>query len=143
MVTGYARMKDLENARRYFDNIPEKNVVSWNAMLSAYAQNGSPEEALRLFDGMMDSGDKPNETTWAIAISAYSSCGNSSIAGLFIQKLNQKRMHLSYFGKTAVLDMYAKHGSVKSAREVFDELGVYKSSGTRNAMISAYARVWN
>ncbi|KAL6183985.1 hypothetical protein ACLB2K_045393 [Fragaria x ananassa] len=141
MVTGYARMKDLENARRCFDDVPEKNVVSWNAMLSAYAQNGCPEEALRLFDDMMDSGVQPNETTWAVVISACSSCGDSSVVDSFIQKLNQKRMHLSYFGKTAMLDMYAKRGSIESAREVFDELGVYKSSGTWNAMISAYARV--
>lgn len=143
MVTGYARMKDLENARRYFDNIPEKNVVSWNAMLSAYAQNGSPEEALRLFDDMMNSGDQPNETTWAIVISACSSCGNSSPANSLVQKLNQKRIHLSYIGKTALLDMYAKRGSLKSAREIFDELGVYKNTVTWNAMISAYARVGN
>ncbi|PRQ19576.1 putative tetratricopeptide-like helical domain, DYW domain-containing protein [Rosa chinensis] len=136
MVTGYARMKDLENARRYFDNIPEKNVVSWNAMLSAYAQNGSPEEALRLFDGMMDSGDKPNETTWAIVISACSSCGNSSIADSFIQKLNQKRMHLSYFGKTAMLDMYAKRGSIKKLFDKMPERDVV----SWNSMISGYAQ---
>ncbi|ONI36475.1 hypothetical protein PRUPE_1G586800 [Prunus persica] len=141
MVTGYARMKDLENARRYFDEIPEKNVVSWNAMLSAYAQNRFPEEALKLFDDMMNSRDQPNETTWAIVISACSSCGDCSLADSFVQKLNQKRIHLSYFAKTALLDMYAKRGSLQAARQVFDELGVSRNTVTWNAMISAYTRV--
>ncbi|CAN6719985.1 unnamed protein product [Malus baccata var. baccata] len=141
MVAGYARIKDLKNARRYFDQIPQKNVVSWNAMLSAYAQNGCPEDALRLFDDMMNSGDQPNETTWAIVISSCSSCGDCSLADSLVQKLNQKQIHLSYFSKTALLDMYAKRGSLQTARQIFDELGAYRNTITWNAMISAYTRV--
>lgn len=141
MLTGYAKTKDLEKARDYFDRMPEKNVVSWNAMISGYAQNGIADETFRLFDKMINSGVQPNETTWMIIISSCSSRGDPVLADLLIRKLNQRQVHLSSFAKTALVDMYAKCGNLRTARKVFDELGICRNSVTWNAMISAYARV--
>lgn len=143
MVTGYAKVKDLEAARRYFDCMPERSVVSWNAMLSGYAQNGLAEEALRLFDEMVNAGIEPDETTWVTVISACSSRGNPCLAASLVRTLHQKRIQLNCFVRTALLDMYAKCGSIGAARRIFDELGAYRNSVTWNAMISAYTRVGN
>lgn len=141
MVTGYAKMKDLEKARDYFDRMLEKNVVSWNAMLSGYAQNGFADEALKLFNDMMNSRVQPNETTWVIIISSCSSRSDPILADSLVRTLSQRQVHLSYFAKTALVDMYAKCGSLRTARKIFDELGTFRNSVTWNAMISAYTRV--
>ncbi|KAF3440655.1 hypothetical protein FNV43_RR18939 [Rhamnella rubrinervis] len=141
MVTGYAKMKDLEKARDYFDQMAEKNVVSWNAMLSGYAQNGFGDEALKLFNDMMNSRVQPNETTWVIIISSCSLRGDPVLADSLVRTLNQRQVHLSYLAKTALVDMYAKCGSLRTARKLFDELGNFRNSVTWNAMISAYTRV--
>ncbi|GAV77355.1 PPR domain-containing protein/PPR_2 domain-containing protein/PPR_3 domain-containing protein/DYW_deaminase domain-containing protein [Cephalotus follicularis] len=141
MVTGYAKVKDLESARRYFDQIPVKSVVSWNAMLSGYAQNGYAEEALELFDEMSNAGIQPNETTWVTVISACTLHGDPCLADSLVKKIEQKQIRLNYFVKTALLDMHAKCGSLKTARIFFDELGEYRNIAAWNAMISAYARV--
>lgn len=141
MVTGYAKKGDLESARRYFDEMPEKSVVSWNAMLSGYAQNGFAEKALRLFDDMINAGVQPNETTWVTVISSLSLHGDPCLADLLVRTLDQKKIHLNCFVKTALLDMYAKCGNLETAQRIFDELGVYRNSITWNAMISAYTRV--
>lgn len=141
MVSGYAKVKDLKAARRYFDCMPERSVVSWNAMLSGYAQNGLAEEALRLFDEMVNAEIEPDETTWVTVISACSSRGDPSLSSSLVRMLHRKRIRLNCFVRTALLDMYAKCGSIEAARTVFDELGVYRNSVTWNAMISAYARV--
>ncbi|GAB4848571.1 hypothetical protein Ancab_003277 [Ancistrocladus abbreviatus] len=141
MVTGCSKIKDLEGARRYFDAMPEKTVVSWNAMLSGYAQNGSDEAALRLFDEMLNARVQPDETTWVTVISVCSSRGDPCFAQALVETINEKRIRLNCFVKTALLDMYAKCGNLEAARGIFDELGVHKNSVTWNAMISAYARV--
>lgn len=141
MVTGYAKMGALKSARRYFDEMPEKSVVSWNAILSGYAQSGFAEEALRLFDDMVNTGVQPNETTWVIVISSLSSHGDPCLAETLVRKIDQKKIHLNCFVKTALVDMHAKCGSLETARIFFDELGVSRNSVTWNAMISAYARV--
>ncbi|XP_021644028.2 pentatricopeptide repeat-containing protein At1g14470 [Hevea brasiliensis] len=140
MVTGFAKIKDLENARKYFDDMPVKSVVSWNAMLSGYAQNGFAKEALKLFDDMMSAGVQPNETTWTSVISSCSSCADPCRAESFVKMIEKNRFKVNCFVKTALLDMNAKLGNLEAARNIFNELRVYRNSVTWNAMISAYAR---
>jgi pentatricopeptide repeat protein len=141
MVSGYAKMGALKSAGRYFNEMPEKSVVSWNAMLSGYAQSGFAEEALRLFHDMMNTGVQPNETTWVIVISSLSLHGDPYLANSLVRKIDQKKIHLNCFVKTALVDMHAKCGSLETAQKLFDELGVFRNSVTWNSMISAYARV--
>ncbi|KAL9246088.1 hypothetical protein vseg_019667 [Gypsophila vaccaria] len=141
MVTGFSRVKDLESARWYFDRMPERNVVSWNAMLSGYAQNGYEEEALRLFGVMLDAGVKPDERTWVVIISLCSARGDACLAQTLLEMLDKRKVFVNSFIQTALLDMYAKCGNLKAARDIFDGLGVQMSSASWNAMISAYARV--
>ncbi|XP_010496099.1 PREDICTED: pentatricopeptide repeat-containing protein At1g14470-like [Camelina sativa] len=143
MITGFAKLKDLENARRYFDMMPEKSVVSWNAMLSGYAQNGFTEETIRLFDEMLrlGVGVKPNETTWVIVISACSIRGDPSLAHSLVKLIDEQRVRLNCFVKTALLDMHAKCRDILSARRIFNEFGTQKNLVTWNAMISGYTRI--
>ena len=51
------------SARLLFDKMPEKNMVTWNAMIAGYSQNGHGEEAVRLFRQMELSGLIPNVTS--------------------------------------------------------------------------------
>lgn len=140
MVTGYSNMGELKKAKAFFDQMPTRTVVSWNAMLSGYTQNGYADEALKLFDEMMRLGFRPDETTWVTIISSCSSSGDPLLARSLVETLDKNQIHLNSFVKTALLDMYAKCGNLSMARQIFNELGVYRNSVTWNAMISAYAR---
>ncbi|XP_058188494.1 pentatricopeptide repeat-containing protein At1g14470 [Rhododendron vialii] len=141
MVTGFSKMRDLKSARRVFDEMPEKSIVSWNAMISGYVQNGFPKEAIRLFTEMANSGFQPNETTLVLVISSCSSRGDPCLAESLVKMMDEKRVHLNYFVKTALIDMHAKCGSLETARKIFDELGEHKNSVVWNTMISGYTRV--
>ncbi|PKI50268.1 hypothetical protein CRG98_029341 [Punica granatum] len=142
MVAGCAKTGDLDSARKYFDKMPRRNVVSWNAMLSGYAQNGLHDEALKLFDGMASSGFQPDDTTLVAVISSCAARGDASLAASLIERLgfNQGCPGSNFFVKTALLDMYAKCGSIAKARQIFDELRDGRSTVTWNAMISAYCK---
>ncbi|KAG8364020.1 hypothetical protein BUALT_Bualt19G0082800 [Buddleja alternifolia] len=140
MVTGYSKMRDLENARTYFDRMPSKTVVSWNAMLSGYAQNGFSDEALSLFNEMVSFGVSPNETTCVAVISSCSSRGDVAVAESVVKMIEERGIRLNPFVKTALLDLYAKCGGLEMAREIFDELGVYRNLVAWNSMISGYTR---
>ncbi|XP_019425780.1 PREDICTED: pentatricopeptide repeat-containing protein At1g14470 [Lupinus angustifolius] len=142
MVTGYAKSRNLKTARMYFDNMPERSVVSWNAMLSGYAQSGEPQETIRLFNHMLNSGNEPDQTTWVIVISSCSSLADDdpSVVDSILRELEKVNFQSNYFVKTALLDLQAKCGNLEAARKIFDQLGVCKNSVTWNAMISAYAR---
>ncbi|XP_042514880.1 pentatricopeptide repeat-containing protein At1g14470 [Macadamia integrifolia] len=140
MVSGYSKHGDMMKAQKFFEEMPEKTVVSWNAMLSGYVQNGFVEEALRLFRDMVDAGIQPDEITWVTIISSCSARGDPRLAESLVGSLDQRLIHLNVFVKTALLDMYAKCGSIGTARRIFDEMGTYRNPVSWNAMISAYTK---
>eukprot|EP00268_Persea_americana_P062851 TRINITY_DN8096_c0_g3_i1.p1 TRINITY_DN8096_c0_g3~~TRINITY_DN8096_c0_g3_i1.p1 ORF type:complete len:760 (+),score=126.47 TRINITY_DN8096_c0_g3_i1:385-2664(+) len=142
MVSGYSKCGDLENARRIFEEMPEKSVASWNALLSGYAQKGLVEDGLRVFEEMMDSGFRPDETTWVTVISMCSVRGDLKLAESLVGTLHQRRIELNCFVKTALIDMYAKCGSLETAQQIFNSMA-FRNPVTWNAMISGYARSGN
>ncbi|XP_039121331.1 pentatricopeptide repeat-containing protein At1g14470-like isoform X1 [Dioscorea cayenensis subsp. rotundata] len=139
MVSGLARAGELEEARRVFELMPERSVVSWNAVLSGYVKNGLPDECLFLFNKMMNSGVRPNETSWVTVISACASKGDLQLARTLVQQLEESRVNLNFYVKTALIDMYAKCGCLEKASEMFATMKD-RNSVTWNAMISAYIR---
>ena len=56
LVVLYCKCECLVDAREVFDEMPERNVVSWTAMISGYSQKGFSSEALYLFVQMLRSG---------------------------------------------------------------------------------------
>lgn len=64
LVCMYARFGEVDVARHLFDKMPEKDAVSWNTMISAYAARGMWEEAFKLFESMRITSTEVNIITW-------------------------------------------------------------------------------
>lgn len=56
LIVFYVKCEALSDARKVFDEMPARNVVSWTAMISGYSRNGVYSEALILFIHMLKSG---------------------------------------------------------------------------------------
>ncbi|KAJ7568863.1 hypothetical protein O6H91_01G050800 [Diphasiastrum complanatum] len=76
LVDMYAKCLCLEDARRVFNNMHQRNVVSWNAMIAGYAQHGLGKDALALLERMQRENIKPNQVTY---VSVLSACSHSGI----------------------------------------------------------------
>ncbi|XP_057830909.2 pentatricopeptide repeat-containing protein At1g11290, chloroplastic [Cryptomeria japonica] len=80
LVDMYAKGKNIHKARDLFNKMPQKNVVSWTAMVAAYAQNGYAQngfckDALRVFELMKHSGTNPDHVSFASVLLACSYVG--------------------------------------------------------------------
>jgi pentatricopeptide repeat protein len=75
LVDMYAKNGILAEAKQAFDELTMPDIVSWNALLTGYAQFGRCREALALFYSLMAHGAAPNEATFLIALSACSHGG--------------------------------------------------------------------
>ncbi|KAH9293625.1 hypothetical protein KI387_041172, partial [Taxus chinensis] len=70
-------MQNVEAYTRHelFDKMPQRDVVSWTAMIAGYAQNGFCKDALKLFELMKHSGTYPDHVSFACVLFACSHAG--------------------------------------------------------------------
>ncbi|MED6195995.1 Pentatricopeptide repeat-containing protein, mitochondrial [Stylosanthes scabra] len=135
----YARCGSLEEARRVFDEMPSKDMVTWTSMITGYSQNECAEHALVLFPQMLRFGSKPNEFTLS---SLVKSCGfiSSYKDGQQIHACCMKYgFHSNVFVGSSIVDMYARCGYLSEARLAFDKLE-NKNEVSWNALIIGYTR---
>ncbi|CAL5382612.1 unnamed protein product [Camellia sinensis] len=139
LITMYARCGQLGCARKVFDEISERDVVSWNSMISGYSKMGFAGDAVAVFGKMRDEGFEPDEMTVVSVLGACGDLGDLNL-GRWVQGfvVNNKMQLNSYVG-SALIDMYTKCGDLLSARGVFDRM-VKKDVVTWNAMITGYAQ---
>jgi pentatricopeptide repeat protein len=119
----YFKCGSVVDARRVFDQMVEWNdVFSWTVMIAAYAKHGFPEEALALF--------QPNATnrypTQSVHLCHCSPSLPKSAAleqGIEVhEEIIRLDFRLMPLWRNALVDMYAKCGSIENARDVFDKM---------------------
>ncbi|XXG63529.1 hypothetical protein AAC387_Pa05g1696 [Persea americana] len=128
----------VDEARKLFDMMPTRDVVSWNSLINSYAKNGYAYEALEAFKEMQDLGMEPNKVTF---LSVLSSCAQIGALekGREMDCLAKKMGIGSDLSVgTALLDMYAKSGSLADAHRVFDRISP-RDVIVWSAMINGYA----
>jgi pentatricopeptide repeat protein len=124
MVDFYVRCGSLESAKYLFVNMPNRDVVSWTTMIGGYAQKGFGEEAVRVFQEMVEGGEaEPNEVTIINVLSACSSTGALNL-GQWVHSYIDTRSDLTEEGNVgnALINMYVKCGDVGMAIQVFNML---------------------
>ncbi|XP_010548633.1 PREDICTED: pentatricopeptide repeat-containing protein At4g30700 [Tarenaya hassleriana] len=137
LTTVYSKLNEMASARKLFDESPDKSLASWNAMISGYTQNGLTEDAISLFKEMQRCAMSPNPVTITCILSACAQLGTLSLGRHVHDLVKNKGFKSNIFVSTALIDMYAKCGSIAEARRLFD-LMPEKNVVTWNAMIFGY-----
>ncbi|GJN14391.1 hypothetical protein PR202_gb01214 [Eleusine coracana subsp. coracana] len=119
LVLCYAGLSSLPAARRLFDGMRERDAILWTSMLSAYAQGGEPEAALRFFGGMV-AAQVPLDAV--VMVSLLLACGQlgwqrhgRSLHAFCVRRFLGMPLSLG----NALVDMYVKCGDFAFAESVF------------------------
>eukprot|EP01018_Ginkgo_biloba_P037025 Gb_10985 [translate_table: standard] len=138
LVDMYAKCGRIEKALEVFDKMQQPNVVSWTAIIAGCVHNGQGVEALQLYRQMKQVGVKPEPNTFASVLPA---CANLAALehGMEIHQDILKSGFLpDVFVENALIDMYAKCGSIEKSRAVFDKMH-QRSVVSWTVMIAGYA----
>ncbi|XP_019095390.1 PREDICTED: pentatricopeptide repeat-containing protein At5g55740, chloroplastic-like [Camelina sativa] len=135
----YGKCGVLDDARKVFDEIPERNVVAWNALMVGYVQNGMNEEAIRLLSDMRKEGVEPTRVTVSTCLSASANMGGveEGLQSHAIAIVNG--LELDNILGTSLLNFYCKVGLIEYAEMVFDRM-FDKDVVTWNLLISGYVQ---
>lgn len=159
-IAWFARIGQVENARRVFDQMRNKSIVAWNSIVSGYFQNFRPYEARILFERMperntvswnglisgyikngmirearkvFDMMPKRNVVSWTVIVRGYIQEGMISEAESLFWQMPEKNV-VSW---TVMLGGLIQDGRVDEARRLFD-LMPEKDVVARTSMIGGY-----
>ncbi|KAI5652827.1 hypothetical protein M9H77_30014 [Catharanthus roseus] len=120
MITGYVKQGEMENAKELFNIVPKRDVVTWNTMISGYVLRGEYLRAFEMYEEMRSRGDYPNKVTMLSLVSACADSGALDVGEkLHCSILEMDQGEMSSVMGNALIDMYAKCGSIKKALQAF------------------------
>lgn len=137
LVDMYAKCGVIEGARKLFDEMPRRDLVTWTVMIRAYTECGNAYESLGLFDLMMEERVILDKFATVTVVSACAKLGAMNKARLVHEYVRRKKFPLDVVLGTAMIDMYSKCGCIDSARDVFVGM-VEKNVVSWSTMLAAY-----
>ncbi|XP_004289150.1 PREDICTED: putative pentatricopeptide repeat-containing protein At3g11460 [Fragaria vesca subsp. vesca] len=140
LLAMYSKFGEMGYAYQVFDKMPERDLTTWNTMVSGYVRNGDPREALAVFERMGRFGVRADGTS---LLGVVSGCGE--LVALKLGKAVHAYVVLNggevwnEFLMNALIEMYWKCRCVAYSRRLFERVEV-KDTVSWNTMIRGYER---
>ncbi|KAK6257652.1 hypothetical protein QUC31_001111 [Theobroma cacao] len=128
----YAKCGNLGFALRVFEEMPDRDVVSWNSMIGAYMARREIESAIGLFELMPER----NAVTWNSLLSGLSRAENMSLASSVFERMPER----NEIAWNSMISGYLKMGNLDAARSIFDQMP-QKTVVSWTALISGYVTI--
>ncbi|XP_021852316.1 pentatricopeptide repeat-containing protein At4g02750 [Spinacia oleracea] len=161
-ISTLSRAGNVKAARQLFDKMPNRDVITWNALLTGYWKNGAFDQSKKLFMSMpernvvswnsmiagciendlIDEGfqyfhmmPRKNVSSWNAMISGFVKNGRIEEAIRLFKEMPCRNI----ISCTAMIDGYLQKGMVGEAKALFDQIP-QKNSITWTVMISGYVQ---
>ncbi|KAJ0966078.1 hypothetical protein J5N97_027216 [Dioscorea zingiberensis] len=138
LIDVYINSKFIIGARQLFERMSEMDIVSWNSLISGSAHHGDPMECLKLFCQMNSEGAVvPDAITLIAVLGACDRISALQFGRITHAYLAKKGFDKEFTVATALIDMYAKCGSLSCSHHAFDEMDS-KNLISWSTMVSGY-----
>ena len=140
LIDMYAKCGVPAKAQEVLEELPTRNVISWNALLAGYVQQGQCYEVLYGFEHMQSEGLSPDAVTFMCILKACRSTETMHIG----EQIHDRIMSAQLLEGDAVLgttlvDMYAKCGMLAKAEKVLKGLPD-RNTVSWNVLIAGYTK---
>ncbi|KAL5999019.1 hypothetical protein ACLOJK_009969 [Asimina triloba] len=138
-VAMYTHSGRMEDARKIFDLLLEKNLISYNIMVDGYTKNLDSEEAFELLQQIEDAGVGPCGFTFASLLSAAASIGALGKGQQLHARLLKERFQTDQRINNALVSMYSRCGSIEDASQAFNQMAS-RNVISWTSMITGFAK---
>ncbi|KAK4266814.1 hypothetical protein QN277_023684 [Acacia crassicarpa] len=142
LIHMYASCGDLSLAHKLFDEMEERDLVSWNSLICGYSQCSKFREVLGIFEAMQTAKVKADAVTIMKAVLACSVLGVWDFADSIVEYIEDNHVPIDLYLGNTLIDMYGRRCMVNFAQEVFDRMK-HKNTVSWNALIVGYGKVGN
>ncbi|OVA09785.1 Pentatricopeptide repeat [Macleaya cordata] len=138
LIDMYSKCGCVDKALEIFDEMKEKNVLAWSAMIGGLAINGQGKDALQLFSQMDLNGVKPNEVTFIGVLNACSHSGLVHEGSSYFDSMTKiYGLKPSIHHYCCMVDLYGRAGLLKQAEEVIKSMPMTPNSAVLGALLNA------
>ncbi|KAK1668188.1 hypothetical protein QYE76_056347 [Lolium multiflorum] len=140
LVDCYAKLGVVAYAETIFFAMPERNIVSWSAMIACYAKNERPGDAIELFKEMIasDAGLVPNPITIVSVLNACAGVNALDHGKLLHAYILRRGFDSLVSVLNALMAMYMRCGRLEVGRRIFNWMGKRRDVVSWNSLISGY-----
>ncbi|KAK6136001.1 hypothetical protein DH2020_030273 [Rehmannia glutinosa] len=134
----YAKCGNIMEAKKVFDELEERSVVSWTSLIVGFAVNGFGEEALQLFREMEMRRLVPSEITFIGVLYACSHCGMVDEGFAYFDRMAKEYgivPKIEHYG--CMVDLMGRAGLVKKAYEYICEMPIEPSAVIWRTLLGA------
>ena len=139
LLSVYIRCGSLQDARQVFDALAKKSVINWTVMIGGYVQHNRGKDAIQLFHQMRQEHVQADEITYLSILKACASPLSLKWGREVHVLIRRDGLESDIRVGTALIQMYAKCGSIEEARQAFDNL-TNRNVVSWTAMVGAYAQ---
>ncbi|KAG4968141.1 hypothetical protein JHK87_033792 [Glycine soja] len=138
LISMFGNCDSIEEASCVFDDMKERDTISWNSIITASVHNGHCEKSLEYFSQMLKSGLESNATNYVTFTTALSACYNLETLKIVHAFVILLGLHHNLIIGNALVTMYGKFGSMAAAQRVC-KIMPDRDEVTWNALIGGHA----
>ncbi|KAH9612298.1 hypothetical protein KSS87_015750, partial [Heliosperma pusillum] len=138
LISMYGKCGDLSSARNVFDGMPERNLITWCAMMGGYGMHGDFEEIFGLFDGLLEMGVKPDKAAFTTVLTSCSHGGRIDKGKEYFKMMTERfglRPSLEHY--TCMVDMLGRAGRITEAKELIESMEMEPDEALWRALLGA------
>lgn len=138
LINSYAKCGSVASFSKIFQQMKNRDLLSWTAIISGFAANGMAREALGAFAGMRAAGIVPDPVAFLAVLSACSHAGlvEEGVENFELMQRNYKLSpELKHYG--CMVDLFARAGLLRRACEFISAMPVRPSMAALGALLSA------
>ncbi|XP_052168155.1 pentatricopeptide repeat-containing protein At4g02750 [Oryza glaberrima] len=138
LLAMYFKCGNMEDARNAFEEMEERDVVSWNTMIAGYARHGFGKEALEIFDMMRTTSTKPDDIT---LVGVLAACSHSGLVEKGISYFYSMHHDFGVTAKpehyTCMIDLLGRAGRLAEAHDLMKDMPFEPDSTMWGALLGA------
>ncbi|XP_047959108.1 putative pentatricopeptide repeat-containing protein At5g52630 [Salvia hispanica] len=136
LISMYSKSGVIEDASRVFNEVSDRNLGMWNAMMIAWAQHAHTRRVFELLEKMVNKGTKPNFITFLCILYACSHAGLVKEGKYYFAKMKDYGIEPGSQHYASMVDLLGRAGKLQEALELIEKMPVQASEAVWGAFLT-------
>ncbi|KAE9597911.1 hypothetical protein Lal_00029605 [Lupinus albus] len=137
LISLYSNCGYITVARAIFDQISDRNVIVWNAIIRCYGMHGLAQEALSMFQHLVEAGVRPDGIVFLCLLSACSHAGMLAQGWNLFHTMETYGLEKSEAHYACIVDLWGRAGDLEKAVEFIHAMPIEAGKNVYGALLGA------